>query len=84
MTVHCAKCFPVRMDVPVLPALLGWTRISSIAARSEGMACLKFSFSLTIYLLMYSLVALPDAVLVISDELFAQPTGLVVIMLFSQ
>ncbi len=35
LTVLCASCFPVRIDVPLSSALLGWTRISSIAARRK-------------------------------------------------
>jgi hypothetical protein len=73
----------VQIAVPVSSALLGWTIILSNAARSEGTACFKLAF-FTIYLFMYSLVALPDVVLVISDVLLAQPTILVVIILISQ
>ncbi len=61
----------MRIAVPVSSALLGWTKISSNAARSEGTACFKLAFSFTIYSLMYSLVASPDVVLVIGDELLA-------------
>ncbi len=74
----------MQIAVPVSSALLGWTIISSNAARSEGTAYFKLAFSFTIYSLMYSSVALPDVVLVIGDELLAQPTIFVVMMLFSQ
>ncbi len=58
--------------------------ILSNAARSDGTACFKLAFSLTMYSLKYSSAALPDVVLVMGEELFALPTILVVMMLFSQ
>jgi hypothetical protein len=45
---------------------------------------LKLTFSFTMYSLKYSPAASPDVVLVMGEELFAQQTILVVMMLFSQ
>jgi hypothetical protein len=64
--------------------LLGCTMIWSNAARSDGTACFKLAFSFTMYSLKYSSAASLDVVLVIGEELFAQPTILVVMILFSQ
>jgi hypothetical protein len=41
-------------------------------------------FSFTVYSLKYSSAASPDGVLVMGEELFAQPRILVVVMLFLQ
>ncbi len=57
--------------------------ISSNAARIDGTACFKLAFSFTMYSLQYSSADSPDVVLVMGEELFAQPTILVVMMLFS-
>ncbi len=50
----------------------------------DGTACFKLAFSFTMYSLKYSSVASPDVVLVMGEELFAQPTILVVMMLLLQ
>ncbi len=44
----------------------------------------KLAFSFTMYSMKYSSAASPDVVLVMGEELFTQPTILVVMMLFSQ
>jgi hypothetical protein len=83
-TVHWARCIPVQIVDPVSSALLGCAMIWSNAARSDGTACFKFAFSFTMYSLKYSSAASLDVVLLMGEKLFAQPTILVVMMLFLQ
>ncbi len=80
LTVHWARCIPVQIIDPVSSSLLGCTMIWFNASRRDGTACFKFAFPFTMYPLKYSSTASPDVVLVMGEELVAQPAILVVIV----
>jgi hypothetical protein len=56
----------------------------AISSMIFGTACFKLAFSFTMYSLKYSSAASPGVVLVMGEGLFALPTILVVMVLFSQ
>ena len=84
LTVHCVRCFPVRIAFPLSSALLGCAVILSNATRSAGTACFKLALSFVMYSLKYSSAASPDASLVIGDEFCACSWIFVGMRYFSQ